>query len=378
MLALTLITGLGAVQGGLVLLLILLRYRHAKNLPLALLLLVFSLRLATIPAWDEQILLSHPWIYPLTAPLPFLFGPLLWWYTRELGRATIARPRLLVLHALPYTFEVIMVTATLLMMSPDEYAVFLNMVFDGRPPAWLPVRNALKVAVNLLYVALAARIAFGPSSKRLSVARRAWIRGMVSASAAALASFAFVAVMPGVTARLADGGTGPFLLLAVCMAGLTYGISLLMIISPDISAQRDLVKPRSPDPPCSLEECARLALHVDRVLDNEAYRDPDLSLADLSALIGVHPNRLSYAINRTHGTSFRTVLNRRRIAHFITRIDEGALENRSILDIAFEAGFPSKSTFNRVFKESVGVAPSEYARNQESRHRIPSAPISKT
>jgi AraC-like DNA-binding protein len=39
----------------------------------------------------------------------------------------------------------------------------------------------------------------------------------------------------------------------------------------------------------------------------------------------------------------------------------GALENENILGLAFESGFPSKSTFNRVFKESYGVAPSLYA-----------------
>ena len=42
------------------------------------------------------------------------------------------------------------------------------------------------------------------------------------------------------------------------------------------------------------------------------------------------------------------------------RVSEGALAQQSILELAFEAGFSSKSTFNRVFKERVGVAPSDY------------------
>jgi hypothetical protein len=86
---LELFTALGAAQGFLLLLLIILRYRHPKSTPLALLLLVFSLRLGTIPSWTPHTLIAHPWLFPATTPLPFLFGPLLWWSVRELasGRA---------------------------------------------------------------------------------------------------------------------------------------------------------------------------------------------------------------------------------------------------------------------------------------------------
>ena len=109
---LELLAALGAAQGFLLLVLIILRYRHHKSLPLALLLLAFSLRLGTIPSWNPQALIAHPWLFPATTPLPFLFGPLLWWAVRELARDTEARPRFLPLHFLPYAAETVAVTAT--------------------------------------------------------------------------------------------------------------------------------------------------------------------------------------------------------------------------------------------------------------------------
>lgn len=169
----------GGIQGIIILLSILFRFRHRKNMPLALLLVVFSLRLATIPTWNPEILLAYPWIYPLTAPLPFLFAFLLWWYIRELTSDTMNTPNFLYLHFFPYFFEVIAISCTLLKMDRGEYVLFIDNVFSGAPPLWLLVRNGCKVALNLMYIVLSGRIAFGKKSKRLSSIKQLWVRTLV-------------------------------------------------------------------------------------------------------------------------------------------------------------------------------------------------------
>ena len=47
----------------------------------------------------------------------------------------------------------------------------------------------------------------------------------------------------------------------------------------------------------------------------------------------------------------------------MSMISSGKCE-RSILEIAFDAGFPSKSTFNRVFKEETGMTPTAYLESE--------------
>jgi hypothetical protein len=78
---LELVATVGAVQGFLLLVLVGLRFRRRENLPLAVLLLVYSVRMGTIPLWNPATMTQYPWLFPVTTPLPFLFGPLLWWYT---------------------------------------------------------------------------------------------------------------------------------------------------------------------------------------------------------------------------------------------------------------------------------------------------------
>ena len=358
--ALTLIASLGALQGGIILLSILLRFRHRKNLPLSVLLIVFSVRLATIPTWNPDILIRFPWIYPLTAPLPFLFGPLLWMYIKEQVSYKAEINRLFILHFLPYIFETTALSITLLSMSFSEYELFINDIFSGNPPLWLPLRNGLKVVVNIIYLFLSACIAFGKASKKISSSKRCCIKAMVILPSVVLFAFAYVALPPSVTHGLAGGKVLPFFLLTVTMAVLIYGISSLLIIFPEISFLAASVKNGTSEQLCSDRECENLMELVRHRFAEGAFHNPDLMLTDLASEFDVHPNRLSFAVNHCCGVSFRNFLNKKRIEFFTSQINRGVHKNSSILEIAFDAGFPSKSTFNRVFKEETGMTPSEY------------------
>lgn len=357
---LVVLAALGAAQGGLLLVLIALRYRHHKNVPLALLLLVFSLRLATIPTWNPDILLAHPWILPATTPLPFLFGPLLWWYTREIGRELWATPTHLPLHFLPYAADVLFGIVVLLTFSPGAYQGFIAAVFAGEPPVWMLGENALKVLVNVIYVFAAGRIAFGAPASRLAARRRTWLRALVLVPGIVLVAFAYVALFPVATANIAAGVVLPFGILAGAMVVLIYLVSLMVIVAPDLPGLVGGDPTAHPGPSISDEECGRLVALLEGRLDKGEFHDPELSLSDVAAQIRVHPNRLSYAVNHTLGIPFRRLVNRRRLAYFVDKVENGGLRGSTILGLAFDAGFPSKSTFNRVFKEEVGLTPSEF------------------
>ncbi len=358
---LELLAALGAAQGILLLLLIALRFRHHKNLPLGILVLVFSLRLGTIPSWNPAILASYPWLYPATAPLPFLFGPLLWWYARELVNENDATPRFVWLHFMPYLLEVGAVSYSVLSRSSAEFALFLQAVFAGSPPLWLPARNGIKVLLNVLYIVLAGRLAFGTAVEGLGRARRLWLRALVVVPVASLVPFAFVAVNSRASAALVEGVTLPFAILAGAMSLLIYTFSMLVLAAPDAAATGGVPGRKESLSSVPEDECQRIGKRVEEKLQEGAYRDPELSLGHLAQELNVHPNRLSVAVNHSFQEPFRRVLNRYRLDYFRHRLDEGALERENILELAFEAGFPSKSTFNRLFKEYFGVAPSVYA-----------------
>jgi AraC-like DNA-binding protein len=368
---------LGTAQGVLLLLLIGLRFHHRKCLPLALLLLAYSLRLGTIPSWQPDVLAAHSWLMPVTTPLPLLFGPLLWWYVRELAHEEHAVPRLLPLHFLPYALETIAVLLTVVPMGAEAYRALVADIFSGQPPLWLPLRNALKVVVNVVYIGLAARIAFArppgerglehsSRDRRTSAANVRLLRAIVVAPVASLVPFAFVAIHPDASARLADGSALPFAILAGVMASLIYALSAILLVNPRIVSGRSLFRKPRGNGIMSPEEAACLCSRVEAALRKGAFQDSELSVERLASSLHVHPKRLSVALNGTCRCSFPQLLNEYRVNYFMRQVRSNAMANRNILELAFDAGFPSKSTFNRVFKEHVGVSPSTFVEREST------------
>lgn len=102
-------------------------------------------------------------------------------------------------------------------------------------------------------------------------------------------------------------------------------------------------------------ERLRLAMERDRL-----YRNPTLTLPDLADHVGLTPNAVSACLNSGLGTSFNDFVNGHRLAEVKQRLLTDDVEKLTILGIAYDAGFNSKTTFNRVFKESTGLSPKSF------------------
>jgi AraC-like DNA-binding protein len=87
--------------------------------------------------------------------------------------------------------------------------------------------------------------------------------------------------------------------------------------------------------------------------------DPELSLASLSARLGANTSYLSKALNEGLGLNFSAFVNGLRAETVAEQI--GAGDRRDLLEMAFEAGFASKASFNRAFKARFGVSPSAFS-----------------
>lgn len=92
------------------------------------------------------------------------------------------------------------------------------------------------------------------------------------------------------------------------------------------------------------------------------YLEPELALAQLATHLAIHPNYLSQAINECQGVSFYEYINSLRIEEFKRRAVLPENQKYTLLAVAFDCGFNSKSAFNRCFKKSTGISPTEYVR----------------
>jgi len=96
--------------------------------------------------------------------------------------------------------------------------------------------------------------------------------------------------------------------------------------------------------------------HVEKI-----HRNERLSVDSLAERLGFPPHQLSGIINGRLGKSFTDLVADFRVNDVKKRLSDPE-EKANILNIAFDAGFGTKASFNRIFKEQTGLTPSEYRR----------------
>jgi len=93
---------------------------------------------------------------------------------------------------------------------------------------------------------------------------------------------------------------------------------------------------------------------------NRLYEDAELTLATLAVKLAIHPHDLSRIINTGLEKNFSDFINEFRVREVSRKMQDKAYDKLTLLGIAYESGFNSKRTFNRVFKEITGKTPVEY------------------
>ncbi|MES2109923.1 MAG: ABC transporter permease [Bacteroidota bacterium] len=96
------------------------------------------------------------------------------------------------------------------------------------------------------------------------------------------------------------------------------------------------------------------------VKENGYYRDMELSLGSLAEQLDLHPHELSRIVNSVLKKSFNDFINEYRVADVIRRMQDPANDHLTLLGLAYESGFNSKTSFNRIFKQVTGKNPVDY------------------
>jgi len=117
----------------------------------------------------------------------------------------------------------------------------------------------------------------------------------------------------------------------------------------------------------SPEETQRFIQSLDALMREEKlYLDSELSLNDLSEKMALSVHQLSELINQGHSLNFNDYINQFRVEEFKKLLLQSRFANDTLLSVAFEAGFNSKTTFNTSFKKFTGLTPSQYKRSLSS------------
>lgn len=99
--------------------------------------------------------------------------------------------------------------------------------------------------------------------------------------------------------------------------------------------------------------------------EDELYTDPSLSLRHLAEILQLHPNKLSWLLNEQIGRNFNEYINAFRLKAFKKRALDPNNSHLTLLGLAYESGFSSKTVFNSYFKKMEEMTPRAWVKSRK-------------
>jgi len=94
------------------------------------------------------------------------------------------------------------------------------------------------------------------------------------------------------------------------------------------------------------------------------FEDPAIKISTLAEKLKTQPHILSQVINEKMNRSFNDLIHYYRINAFKERVMDGEYSKFSIIGLAYDIGYNSKSAFNTAFKKQTGLTPSQYLKSR--------------
>ena len=149
---------------------------------------------------------------------------------------------------------------------------------------------------------------------------------------------------------------------------LTYVIGYYMQKQPELFRIQKTFKIRSiSQKRLSGEQIDAMKSKLDKLMTTKKiYLINDLTLPNLADKLGEKPNDVSWLLNESYKSTFYDFINKYRIEELLDKINNNEHIKTTLLGLAYECGFNSKSTFNKAFKKVTSKTPSEYINEYSS------------
>lgn len=314
----------------------------------------------------------YPHMIGITAPFPLLHGPLLYLYTLYSLRPDRKLRRVDYLHFAPALMGYLYMSRFFFFYSAEE-----KMLVDSGAV------NDFSVFSSVLLVAfIASGLTYAVLSYRLTRKHQQkieenfsyeeginliWLRNCIYGIGIIFLAAAIIIVLRDAMG-VSFSFNADFIFYSLIILFIFY-LGYFGIRHRDMFADNPAVEPGNLDVADTEEKYKKSGLKPEALDEahrrlrecmslEKPYLDPKLNLAALADSVGVSPNQLSQVINQKEQVNFHDFVNRYRVEEFIRLASEN--RNYSLLAIALDSGFNSKSSFNGIFKKQTGTTPSQY------------------
>lgn len=313
-----------------------------------------------------------PILQQLGYPLSLLHMPLFYLGINASMGINNRRKMEAIIHLIPYTLFVLALIG--LSVSGEAPITVKNgfLVFGDRNWAWFRKHNGnILAASGAIYTLLILRRLFQCRQLLLQTQSTVedyqlkWIRFLIYSGILLFVVIYLLIISGSEAALIPRQAVFKYVSIYLGVFGLLFSYrfqSHLFRLFKTVSSSQALLKERGSLRPKrntqTLETIAEKISH--QLVKEQLFLDENLSLHKLAESIGVSPHTTSEAINHIMKTNFYHLINSARIEYARKLLKNENYHHFSILGIAQECGFSSKSTFYKLFREHTGTTPTKY------------------
>lgn len=360
---------------------VLLLEKGKNSLPPKLLLLFFGIIgfvLIEHYLFQRNLIFEYPHLIGVTYTFPIILGPILFFYTKSLVNENNAISfRDFLLHSIPFLLVSTFLIYDFYFLSQQEKLIYYEKETQGNTSVFIYIAEFL-INFSIPFYSIVSLILLKKHLKQLKQSYSNtkyidlhWLKIVLLS----MVFVSFVSVLMGLLSDFLnfisyeDGDYLMYITLTVIIYFLGYyGIKQKPILSNDnpISQIESTPTPKPKYASSSLKdvEKEKLVNLLSKSMESEKpYLNENLTLKELANKLETTPNNLSQIINEKFNKNFFEFINEYRINEVKSLLADPKYSHYSMLGIAIECGFNSKSTFNSVFKQFTGKTPSEFKKS---------------
>lgn len=334
--------------------------KSVKNQIFFGLFLAFSLMIFYFFLYESKLVETHPYLSVICIPGIFLIGPMIYFLALYSIDKTYHFTRKRYWHISPAFISLVFGVLGVKIYGYEHLSIYFN--FFGNKI--ILALGAFGIVSFTLYLVITGKILMKSFL---------WHLETIKNEPSALASFILfdIFLVAAVTDTLTlITGRYIFLQLSVLLISVCVIILFLLnLIYPNFNKLvGDVVtKEKQRRSYLSNIDTDYLKRRIEELMcSKEIFTDEHLTLEKLATQVTVSSHQLSEFINEYYNKNFTTFINDFRI----NKAKELLVKNRdyTILAVAYDVGFNSKSVFNKAFREATGLTPSEFKNNNQNKN----------
>lgn len=297
-------------------------------------------------------------LYFLPIYYSFAFGPLLYFYVQAITNSAFRFKYIYLLHFIPVTIQALFYWIVTFKSYQYKYHIWFSLhqpytyriEYDG---TWLSL--VIYLILSIIY--------FNHYHSWLKDNYSNVSKKMLNWLKIALVVLVLVCITWVFEAYLRDFRNTyyQFDISTNLLCGVIYCIGIIGVQQTSITLNYEPINKEVKPASASFIADEHIARKIDdAMVKDKLYLNPELSLADLANHLSLPAKVVSANINAAFDKPFNTYVNAYRVEEIKQRLKSTDIEKFTLLGIAFESGFNSKTSFNRIFKDFTGKSPSDF------------------